>query len=183
MYNTVHSLCKNTGTDFSQFLLAAAKLYFCWIVVFPRRKHSPEGQMCVLPTSHTRCAPAADARFGGGLGPLSGLEMHRCTRLRLVGARSRPRCSTIRSETGPGCPKGLQKLAFRPPWATLLEQIGEGAVFEINILFTMFSSHRATPGLSTIAPLTSLEAECGPEPAFLCPLAPTGAPKRRRRSP
>ena len=50
-------------------------------------------------------------------------------------------------------------------------------------LFTMFSSHRATPGLSTIAPLTSLEAECGPEPAFLCPLAPTGAPKRRRRSP
>ena len=84
---------------------------------------------------------------------------------------------------GPKCPKGLQKLAFRPPWATLLEQIGEGAVFEINILFTMFSSHRATPGLSTIAPLTSLEAECGPEPAFLCPLAPTGAPKRRRRSP
>ena len=78
---------------------------------------------------------------------------------------------------------GSQKLAFRPLWATLLEQIGEGAVFEINILFTMFSSHRATPGLSTIAPLTSLEAERGPEPAFLCPLAPTGAPKRRRRSP
>ena len=84
---------------------------------------------------------------------------------------------------GPKCAKGLQKLAFRPPWATLLEQIGEGAVFEINILFTMFSSHRATPGLSAIAPLTSLDAECGPEPAFLCPLAPTGAPKRRRRSP
>ena len=78
---------------------------------------------------------------------------------------------------GPKCPKGLQKLAFRPLWATLLEQIGEGAVFERNILFTMLSSHRATPGLSTIAPLTSLEAECGPEPAFLCPLAPTGAPK------
>jgi hypothetical protein len=84
---------------------------------------------------------------------------------------------------GPKCPKGLQKLAFRPLWATLLEQIGEGAVFERNILFTMFSAHRATPGLSTIAPLTSLEAECGPEPAFLSPLAPTGAPKRRRRSP
>ena len=42
---------------------------------------------------------------------------------------------------GPKCPKGLQKLAFKPLWATLLEQIGEGAVFEINILFTMFSSH------------------------------------------
>ena len=84
---------------------------------------------------------------------------------------------------GPKCPKGLQKLAFRPLWATLLEQIGEGAVFEINILFTVFSPHRATPGLSAIAPLTSLEAERGPEPAFLCPLAPTGAPKRRRRSP
>ncbi len=84
---------------------------------------------------------------------------------------------------GPECPKGLQKLAFRPLWATLLEQIGEGAVFEKNALFIRLSSHRATPGLSTIAPLTSLEAECGPEPAFLCPLAPTGAPKRRRRSP
>ena len=182
MYN-VHSLCKNTGTDFSQFLLAAAKLYFCWIVVFPRRKHPPERQMCVLPTPHTRPATSADFRFGGGLGPLSGLEMHRCTRLRLVGARSRPKCSTIRSETAQSVQRDSQKLAFRPLWATLLEQIGEGAVFEKNILFTMFSSHRATPGLSTIAPLTSLETECGPEPAFLCPLAPTGAPKRRRRSP
>ena len=121
MYNTVHSLCKNTGTDFSQFLLAAAKLYFCWIVVFPRRKHSPEGQMCVLPTPHTRCAYAADFRFGGGLGPLSGLEMHRCTRLRLVGARSRPKCSTIRSETGQSVQRdsksSLLDLSGRPFWS------------------------------------------------------------------
>ncbi len=121
MHNTVHSLCKNTGTDFSQFILAAAKLYFSWIVVFPRRKHSPEGQMCVLPTSHTRSAPAARARFGGGLGPLSGLEMHRCTRLRLVGARSRPKCSTIRSETGQSVQRdsksSLLDLSGRPFWS------------------------------------------------------------------
>ena len=121
MYNTVHSLCKNTGTDFSQFLLAAAKLYFCWIVVFPRRNHSPEGQMCVLPSRHTRAAPAAGARFGGGLGPLSGLEMHRCTRLRLVGARSRPKCSTIRSETGQSVQRdsksSLLDLSGRPFWS------------------------------------------------------------------
>ena len=182
MYN-VHSLCKNTGTDFSQFLLAAAKLYFCWIVVFPRRNHSPEGQMCVLPSSHTRSAPAAVRPFWEGSG----------TTFEPGNASVRKAASCWRSvapkvvhnplRDGPKCPKGLQKLAFRPLWATLLEQIGEGAVFEINILFTMFSSHRATPGLSAIAPLTSLEAECGPEPAFLCPLAPTGAPKRRRRSP
>ena len=121
MYNTVHSLCKNTGTDFSQFLLAAAKLYFCWIVVFPRRKHSPEGQMCVLPSRHTRCAPAARARFGGGLGPLSGLEMHRCTRLRLVGARSRPKCSTIRPETAQSVQRDSKSsflgLSGRPFWS------------------------------------------------------------------
>ena len=181
MYNTVHSLCKNTGTDFSQFPLAAAKLYFCWIVVFPRRKHSPEGQMCVLPSRHTLCAPAARARFGGGLGPLSGLEMHRCTRLRLVGARSRPKCSTIRSETGQSVQRdsksSLLDLSGRPFWSK------SARVLSLRKKITMFSSHRATPGLSTIAPLTSLEAECGPEPAFLCPLAPTGAPKRRRRSP
>ena len=120
MYN-VHSLCKNTGTDFSRFLLAAAKLYFSWIVVFPRRKHPPEGQMCVLPSSHTRCAPAARGRFGGGLGPLSGLEMHRCTRLRLVGARSRPKCSTIRSETAQSVQRdsksSLLDLPGRPFWS------------------------------------------------------------------
>ena len=181
MYN-VHSLCKNTGTDFSQFLLAAAKLYFCWIVVFPRRNHSPEGQMCVLPSSHTRSAPAADARFGRsgttfGSGNASVHKAASCWR------SVAPKVLHNPLRDGQRCPKGLQKLAFRPLWATLLEQIGEGAVFEINILSIMFSSHRATPGLSTIAPLTSLEAECGPEPAFLCPLAPTGAPKRRRRSP
>ena len=116
MYD-VHSLCKNTGTDFSQFLLAAAKLYFCWIVVFPRRNHSPERQMCVVPSGHTRSALAAGARFGRGLGPFSGLEMHRCTRLRLVGARSRPKCSTIRSETAQG--------AQRDSKSSLLDFLGD----------------------------------------------------------
>ena len=117
----VHSLCKNTGTDFSQFLLAAAKLYFCWIVVFPKRNPSPEGQMSVLPKRNTLCAYAADFRFGGGLGPLSGLEMHRCTRLRLVGARSRPKCSTIRSETAQSIQRdsksSLLDLPGRPFWS------------------------------------------------------------------
>ena len=182
MYN-VHSLCKNTGTDFSQFLLAAAKLCFCWIVVFPKRKHSPEGQMCVLPTPHTLCAPAAGCPFWRGSGTTFGPGNASVHKAASCWRSVAPKVLHNPLRDGPKCPKGLQKLAFRPLWATLLEQIGEGAVFEINILFTMFSSHRATPGLSTIAPLTSLEAECGPEPAFLCPLAPTGAPKRRRRSP
>ena len=177
MYN-VHSLCKNTGTDFSQFLLAAAKLYFCWIVVFPRRKHSPEGQMCVLPTRHTRCAPAAGYPFWKGSGTTFGLGNASEHKAASCWRSVAPKVLQNPLRDGPKWPKGLQKLAFRPLWAT-----GEGAVFEINILFTMSSSYRATPGLSTIAPLTSLEAECGPEPAFLCPLAPTGAPKRRRRSP
>ena len=182
MYN-VHSLCKNTGTDFSQFLLAAAKLYFCWIVVFPKREHPPEGQMCVLPDSHTRCAPAADFRFGGGSGTTFGPGNASVHKAASCWCSVAPKVVHNPLRDGPQCPKGLQKLAFRPLWATLLEQIGEGAVFEINTLFIVFSSHRATPGLSTIAPLTSLEAVCGPEPAFLCPLAPSGAPKRRRRSP
>ena len=121
MYNTVHSLCKNTGTDFSQFLLAAAKLYFCWIAVFPRRKHSPEGQMCVLPSSHDAAPLPQELVLGGGLGPLSGLDMHRCTRLRLVGARSRPKCSTIRSETGQSVQRdsksSLLDLSGRPFWS------------------------------------------------------------------
>ena len=122
--------------------------------------------MCVLPDPHICYACAPDARKAAS-----------CWR----DGVSKVLHAAPRND--PRCPKGPPKLTFGVHWATLLEQIGEGAVFEINILFTMFSSHRATPGLSTIAPLTSLEAECGPEPAFLCPLAPTGAPKRRRRSP
>ena len=77
--------------------------------------------MCVLPSRHTLSAYAADFRFGGGLGPLSGLEMHRCTRLRLVGARSRPKCSTIRSETGQSVQRdsksSLLDLPGRPFWS------------------------------------------------------------------
>ena len=150
---------------------------------FPRAKALPGGaNVCFAQLPHTLrpCRPRPFWRGSGttfGPGNASVHKAASCWRSVVPKVLHNP------LRDGPKCPKGLQKLAFRPLWATLLEQIGEGAVFEINILFTMFSSHRATPGLSTIAPLTSLEAECGPEPAFLCPLAPTGAPKRRRRSP
>ena len=77
---------------------------------------------------------------------------------------------------GPRCPKGLQKLAFRPPWATLLEQIGERVVFAKDILFNMFSSHGATPVRSTVALLTALDTECVPEPAFCVPWRPPVRP-------
>ena len=77
--------------------------------------------MNVLPAPHTLSARAADFRFEGGLGPLSDLEMHRCTRLRLVGARSRPKCSTIRSETGQSAQRdfksSLLDVSGRPFWS------------------------------------------------------------------
>ena len=139
--------------------------------------------MCVLPSPHTRCAYAADARFGEGSGTTFGPGNGSVHKAASCWRSVAPKVLHNPLRDGPKCPKGPQKLAFRPLWATLLEQIGEGAVFEKNILFTMFSPHRATPGLSTIAPLTSLDAKRGPEPAFLYPLAPIGAPKRRRRSP
>ena len=137
-YN-VHSLCKNTGTDLSQFLLAAAKLYFCWIAVFPKRKPSPEGRMSVLPTRHTRSAYAADFRFGGGSGTTFGPGNASVHKAASCWRSVAPKVLHNPLRDGPKCPKGLQKLAFRPLWATLLEQIGEGAVFEINTLFNMFS--------------------------------------------
>ena len=133
MYNTVHSLCKNTGTDFSQFLLAAAKLYFSWIVVFPRRKHSPEGQMCVLPTPHT-LRPCRRRPFWRGSGPTFGPGNASLRKAASCGRSVAPKVLHNPLRDGPKGPKGLQELAFRPLWATLLEQIGEGAVFEINIL-------------------------------------------------
>ena len=87
---------------------------------FPSAK-PPDGQMCVPPTPRTLCALPADVRFGGGLGLVSGLEMHRCTRLRLVGARSRPKCSTIRSETARNVQRdsksSLLGLSGRPFWS------------------------------------------------------------------
>ena len=143
--------------------------------------------MFYLGATHSAPLPLY-ARFGRGLGPLSGLEMH-CARYVLLALGTScwrsvaPKVLHNALRDAPRCPKGLQKLAFRPPWATLLEQIGERVAFVKNIFFIMFSSRRATPGLSTVALLTALDTECGPEPAFLCPLAPTGAPKRRRRSP
>ena len=58
--------------------------------------------MCKNPSPHIRCAPAADAGFGRGLGPVLGLGKLRCARLRLLGAMACPKCSTMRSETAPG---------------------------------------------------------------------------------
>ena len=91
-------------------------------------------------------------------------------------APGRPKVLHNALRDGPRCPKGLQKLAFRPPWATLLEQIGERVVFAKNILFIVFSSHRTTPGLSTVALLTALDTECVPEPAFCVPWRPPVRP-------
>ena len=176
MYD-VHSLCKNTGTDFSQFPLAAAKLYFCWIVVFPRRKHSPEGQMCVLPSGHTRCALAASARFGGGLGPLSGLEMHRSTRLRLVGARSRPKCSTIRSETGQSVQRDSQSSLLDLPGRLFWSKLASVSSLRKTYLPCF---HDKEPPCRTV---DRIKHRVRSRTRFLCALAPTGAPKRRRRCP
>ena len=182
MYN-VHSLCKNTGTDFSQFLLAAANCTLAGLWFAPG-ENTPWRGKCVFYLRATHAAPMPPTSvLGRGSGTTFGPGNASVHKAASCWRSVAPKVLHNPLRDGPKCPKGLQKLAFRPLWATLLEQIGEGAVFEITILFSMFSPHRATPGLSTIAPLTSLETECGPEPAFLCPLAPTGAPKRRRRSP
>ena len=91
-------------------------------------------------------------------------------------APGRPKVLHNALRDGQRCPKGLQKLAFRPPWATLLEQIGGCVVFAKNILFIMFSSHRATPVRSTVALLTALDTECVPEPTFCVPWRPPVRP-------
>ena len=119
----VHSLCENTVTDFSQLLLAAAKLYFCWIVVFPTRKHSPGGQLYVLPRSQRRDALAAVFRFGGGSGTTFGPGNASVRKAASYWRPVAPKCSTMRSETAQGAQRdsksSLLDLPGRPFWSKL----------------------------------------------------------------
>ena len=132
--------------------------------------------MYVLPHAQRVCALAADFRFWRGV--WDHFRAWKCIGAQgcVLLAPGRPKVLHNALRDDPKCPKGLQKFAFRLPWATLLEQIGERVVFAKNKLFIMFSSHRATPGLSTVALLAALDTECVPEPAFCVPWRPPVRP-------
>ena len=143
---------------------------------FPHTKTLPRGSIVCFTNPREGARPSRRLPFWRGV-------WHHFRAWKCIGAQGcvflapgRPKVLHNALRDGPRCPKGLQKLAFRPPWATLLEQIGERVVFAKNILFIMFSSHRATPGLSTVALLTALDTECVPEPAFCVPWRPPVRP-------
>ena len=73
-----------------------------------------------LSPTYARPLPLASV-LGGCLGPVSGLGKHRCARLRLVGALSCPKCSTMRPETTQGAQRdrhsSLLDLPGRPFWS------------------------------------------------------------------
>ena len=143
---------------------------------FPHKKTLPRGSIICFTNPREVQRPSRRLPFWRGV-------WHHFRAWKCIGAQGcvflapgRPKVLHNALRDGPRWPKGLQKLAFRPPWATLLEQIGERVVFANNILFTMFSSRRATPGLSAVALLTALDTECVPEPAFCVPWRPPVRP-------
>ena len=166
----------STIADFSQVLLAAAKLYLCWIVIFLTWKHSPEGQLRVLPLSQRVAAPAANFRFGERSGTTFGPGNASVRKAASCWRPVAPRVLHNAPRDGPRCPKGLQKLAFKRPWATLLERIGERLIFARSMLFTMSSLHRATPGLSTVASLRREPPSVVPNLLFCVPWRPPVRP-------
>ena len=115
--------------------------------IFLIPNHEVEGALCLIYNQKHVTIPPPTSVLGGsgatfGPGYASVHKAASCWR------SVAPKVLHNPLRDGPKCPKGLQKLAFRPLWATLLEQIGEGAVFEKNILFIMLPSPRATPELS-----------------------------------
>ena len=95
--------------------------------------------MCVLPQSHICAAPAADARFGRGSGTTFGPGT---ALVRKAASCWRHVVSKVLHDAprdDPRYPKGPPKLTFGPPWASLLEQIGERGALVRSLLFISFS--------------------------------------------
>ena len=86
----------------------------------------------------------------------------------------------VASKAVRNAPEDDQRCPDRPQSLTFLEQIGERGALVKNSYLLCF--HDVETPLSTVTLLTALGTECGPKPAFLRPLALTGAPKCRRSS-
>ena len=117
-------------TDFSQLLLAAAKLHFCWIVVLPTRNHSPGRQLSVFYLVPTNAVPLP-RRGGEPFRTRNCVGAQGCVTRAQGRAQSGPKCARRRAKA----PKWTPKLLFESPWATLLVQIYEPATLEITLLF------------------------------------------------
>ena len=149
---------------------------------FPPAKTLPGASIMCFTSVQMMVRPCLRVPFWRGVWhhfrPWKCIGAQGCVLLALGRSQSVPQCAPRR----PKVPKGTPKARFQP---SLGDPFGAHwracPLCEKHIIYHI-SSHGATLGLSTVALLTSLETECGPEPAFLCPLAPTGAPKRRRRS-
>ena len=118
MYIYMYIFC--VVTDFSQLLQRLQNACLAELCYSPY-ENTLGRVKCVFHHSPTSAPPLPPTPvLGGGLGPLSGLGQHWCARLRLVGAMSCPKCSTMRPRR-PKVPKGTAKAHF---WTSLGDPFG-----------------------------------------------------------